>query len=480
MSTLKKYFTPTTIAMAEGVYEDIYITTEESKQSIVPALLVAGIKNIGVIGWGPQGSAQAPNIRDSVAGSGVTVRVALRPHSFSRPKAEAAGFTQEDGTLGDIEEIVAMSDLVIVLVSDAAQVDIYEKIFAAMKSGATIGFSHGFLLGYLQSEGEKWPRDDVDIIGVFPKGMGDSVRRLYRQGSGINDSYAVEQDVSGFALQVAIAWATALHAPTIFKTTLEMEYRSDIFGERGVLLGGVHGLVEAVYRFLLTCEQGAPTQAFHDTVQAITGDISKMISHRGLIGAYKYLEAKYQAVFSDYYNLSYTVCRPILEEIYDEVKSGNEIRSVIMAQKRSKLILPEKINETPMWQHRKLKPQFTNDRHVALVAGMYIGLMMAQIDVLTAHGHSWSEKCNESIIEAIDSLNPYMFAHGVDFMVDNCSETARRGAKKWMSRFENALWVAMTRRITGDDHFASFIDHPVHEALAMCMKYRPPIDISVQ
>lgn len=86
------------------------------------------------------------------------------------------------GTLGEMFDVIKESDLVILLISDAAQAKLHEKIFAAMKPGATLGLSHGFLLGYLESIGKKFP-DNIDVIAVCPKGMGPSVRRLYEQVS---------------------------------------------------------------------------------------------------------------------------------------------------------------------------------------------------------------------------------------------------------------------------------------------------------
>lgn len=85
-------------------------------------------------------------------------------------------------------------------------------------------------------------------------------------------------------------------------------------------------------------------------------------------------------------------------------------------------------------------------------AGAYIAVMMAQIEVLRLKGHSWSEVCNESIIEAVDSLNPFMHARGVAFMVDNCSTTARLGARKWAPRFDYNL----TQQVRGRHHLQSF------------------------
>src|SRR3954452_17574982 len=111
------------------------------------------VRRIGVLGWGPQGSAQAQNLRDSLAGTDVVVSVGLRPGSRSADCARTHGFTEENGTLGDWLAVAADSDLVILLIADAALAAEHEKIFAVLKPGATIGLSHGFLLGHLQSIG---------------------------------------------------------------------------------------------------------------------------------------------------------------------------------------------------------------------------------------------------------------------------------------------------------------------------------------
>ncbi|CAO2170822.1 unnamed protein product [Urochloa humidicola] len=158
-----------------------------------------GIKQIGVIGWGSQGPAQAQNLRDSLveAKSDIVVKIGLRKGSKSFEEARAAGFTEETGTLGDIWETVSGSDLVLLLISDSAQADNYEKIFSHMKPNSILGLSHGFLLGHLQSLGLDFPKN-ISVIAVCPKGMGPSVRRLYVQGkeingAGINASFAVHQ-----------------------------------------------------------------------------------------------------------------------------------------------------------------------------------------------------------------------------------------------------------------------------------------------
>src|SRR5438128_8576691 len=109
----------------------------------------AGVKQIGVIGWGSQGPAQAQNLRDSLEGTGIRVKVGLRGGSDSMAQARAAGFTEENGTLGEMFAVVRESDIVLLLISDAAQAELYGRVFEALRPGATLGLSHGFLLGHL-------------------------------------------------------------------------------------------------------------------------------------------------------------------------------------------------------------------------------------------------------------------------------------------------------------------------------------------
>src|SRR3990172_11928628 len=140
-----------------------------------------GVKQIGVIGWGSQGPAQAQNLRDSLAGTGIEVKVGLRAGSSSAADARAIGFTEENGTLGEMFEVIRESDLVLLLISDAAQVELFEEVFESLRPGATLGFSHGFLLGHMKNVGARFP-ERINVIGVCPKGMGPSARRLYLQG----------------------------------------------------------------------------------------------------------------------------------------------------------------------------------------------------------------------------------------------------------------------------------------------------------
>lgn len=405
----------------------------------------SGIKKIGVIGWGSQAPAQAQNLKDTLADKDITVSIGLREGSPSIADARAVGFSEEAGTLGEMYKVISESDLVILLISDAAQAQLYEKVFAAMKPGSTLGLSHGFLLGYLDSKGAAFP-DNIDVIAVCPKGMGPSVRRLYEQGrskkgAGINASFAVHQDKSGKATDVALAWAVALGSPFVFETTMRDEFKSDIYGERGILLGAVHGIVEGLFRRYM--KQGmSPEDAFLHSSESITGPITKKISKQGILQVYNDLNDSDKKLFEKAYSAAYLPAKEILAEIYDEVASGNEINSVVMHGDRLSEFPIGKIDGTYTWQVGEKVRASRVEEKIPLnptTAGVYIAVMMAQIDVLKRNGHSYSEIVNESVIEAVDSLCPYMHHKGVSFMVDNCSRTARLGSRKWAPRFDYIL-----------------------------------------
>lgn len=458
-----------------------------------------GVKQIGVIGWGSQAPAQAQNLKDSLteAKSDIVVKIGLRKGSRSFAEARAAGFSEENGTLGEMWETISESDLVLLLISDSAQADNYEKVFSHMKPNSILGLSHGFLLGHLQSLGQDFPKN-ISVIAVCPKGMGPSVRRLYVQGkevngAGINSSFAVHQDVDGRATNVALAWSVALGSPFTFATTLEQEYKSDIFGERGILLGAVHGIVECLFR-RYTDNGMSEDLAYKNTVECITGVISKTISTKGMLSLYNSLSEEGKKEFQAAYSASFYPCMDILYECYEDVASGSEIRSVVLAGRRfyEKEGLPAfpmgNIDQTRMWRIgekvRAARPAGDLGPLYPFTAGVYVALMMAQIEILRKKGHSYSEIINESVIEAVDSLNPFMHARGVSFMVDNCSTTARLGSRKWAPRFDYILnqqaMVAVDNGASiNQDLISNFLSDPVHEAIGVCAQLRPSVDISV-
>lgn len=127
---------------------------------------------------------------------------------------------------------------------------------------------------------------------------------------------------------------------------------------------------------------------------------------------------------------------------------------------------------------------FSNLKINPTTAGIYCAMMMAQINVLMENNHCFSEICNETVIEAVDSLNPYMHARGVAFMVDNCSTTARLGTRKWGPRFDHITMQQIIPALNDGKSvdgiwFESAIHHSIHSALATCAEMRPSVDISI-
>ena len=145
-----------------------------------------------------------------------------------------------------------------------------------------------------------------------------------------------------------------------------------------------------------------------------------------------------------------------------------------------------KIDGTYTWQVGEKVRAARKEEEIplnAFTAGVYVATMMAQIDVLRKAGHSFSEIVNESVIEAVDSLCPYMHYKGVAFMVDNCSITARLGSRKWAPRFDYILdQLAYTAIDAGapvnQELIGDFLKNPVHDAISVCCSLRPPVDIS--
>jgi ketol-acid reductoisomerase len=197
-------------------------------------------RNVAVLGFGSQGHAHALSLRDS----GVDVRVGLPEGSKSRPRAEAQGLR----VLAPYEACEE-ADLIMVLTPDPAQ----RKVYAAaiepnLVPGDALFFSHGFNIRYRYIK----PPEGVDVVLVAPKGPGHLVRREYSEGRGVPVLVAVEQDASGKAWDLALAYAKGiggLRAGGI-KTTFTEETETDLFGEQAVLCGGASALVQAGFETL--------------------------------------------------------------------------------------------------------------------------------------------------------------------------------------------------------------------------------------
>ena len=196
---------------------------------------------ITVVGYGSQGRAHALNLRDS----GFDVTVGLRPGGPTEAKAQADGFSVKP-----VAEAVADADLVAVLTPDMVQKKLYNDVLAPnLKQGACLLFAHGLNVHF----GMITPREDLDVVLVAPKGPGALVRREYEIGRGVPCIYAVHQDKSGQAEQLALAYAGGLGGAraNIIKTTFKEETETDLFGEQAVLCGGASALVQAGFETLV-------------------------------------------------------------------------------------------------------------------------------------------------------------------------------------------------------------------------------------
>ncbi|MBS5144406.1 MAG: ketol-acid reductoisomerase [Butyricicoccus pullicaecorum] len=212
-------------------------------------------KTVAILGFGSQGHAHAMNLHDS----GVKVVVGLRPGSNHIAKAEAAGLTVKTPA-----EAAAEGDIIMMLVPDEKQADIYKEVVAPnLKPGNVLAFAHGFNIHYRQIV----PPADVDVIMIAPKGPGHTVRRTYVEGAGVPALACVHQDASGKAMDIALAYAAGIGAGRagILESTFRTETETDLFGEQAVLCGGVCELMKAGFETLV--EAGyAPENAYFECV----------------------------------------------------------------------------------------------------------------------------------------------------------------------------------------------------------------------
>jgi len=214
-------------------------------------------KTVAVIGYGSQGHAQAQNLRDS----GVRVVIGLRPGK-SAEKAKNDGFE-----VLSVAEAVKIADVVQILMPDETQAKVYrEEIEPNLKHGAALMFSHGFNIHY----GPIVPRPDMDVLLVAPKSPGHMVRRTYVEGFGVPGLIAIEQDATGNAKAIGLAYAKGIGCTRagVIETTFREETETDLFGEQAVLCGGTSALIKAGFETLV--EAGyAPEMAYFECLHEL-------------------------------------------------------------------------------------------------------------------------------------------------------------------------------------------------------------------
>ena len=306
-----------------GVEENV-VTREEFTLEMARETLAG--RTIAVIGYGVQGPGQSLNLRDN----GFKVIVGQRPGKTFE-KAIADGWVPGE-TLFGIEEACDKGDIVMCLLSDAAVMSVWPRIKPYLRPGKSLYFSHGFAITWSDRTGCV-PPEDIDVIMVAPKGSGATVRSLYLEGRGINSSYAVYQDVSGHALNDAIALGIGIGSGYLFETTFQREATSDLTGERGSLMGAIQGLLSAQYEVLR--EHGhSPSEAFNETVEELTQSLMPLFAEKGMDWMYANCSTTAQRGALDWMGPFHDAIKPVVQKLYASVKSGHEAQISIDANSK--------------------------------------------------------------------------------------------------------------------------------------------------
>ena len=275
-------------------------------------------KTVAIIGYGSQGHAHALNLKDS----GVSVVVGLREDSASVTDARAEGLE-----VMSVADAASKGDLVMVLLPDERHHDIYNaEIVDGLAPGNMLLFGHGFSVHY----DEVTPPAEVDVVLVAPKGPGHLVRRQFVEGSGVPGLIAVEQDATGNAQQLALAYAMGIGCTRggVIETTFKDETETDLFGEQAVLCGGASALVQAGFETLVDAGYD-PQMAYFECLHELKLIVDLMYE-KGLAGM-RYSISN-TAEFGDYSRGSRVIndaVRAEMKQILGEIQSGEFAREWI-------------------------------------------------------------------------------------------------------------------------------------------------------
>lgn len=331
-----------------GVEENV-VTREEF--SLEKAHEVLKDETIAIIGYGVQGPGQALNLKDN----GFNVIIGQRSPSASWDKAVADGFVPGE-TLFSIEEAAEKATIIQYLLSDAAQISVWDTLKPYLTKGKALYFSHGFGITYKERTGII-PPDDIDVILVAPKGSGTSLRRMFVEGRGLNSSYAIFQDATGRAYERVIALGIGIGSGYLFETNFKSEVYSDLTGERGSLMGAIQGIFAAQYD-VLRSRGHSPSEAFNETVEELTQSLMPLVAENGMDWMYANCSTTAQRGALDWWKKFRDAVAPVFEELYDSVASGAEAQRSIdsNSQKNYRNKLEEELKElrdSEMWQAGK-------------------------------------------------------------------------------------------------------------------------------
>ena len=348
-----------------GGIEENVVTREEFP--LEKAREVLKDETIAIIGYGVQGPGQALNLRDN----GFNVIVGQRQESKTWDKAVNDGW--EPGvTLFPIEEAVKRGTIIQYLLSDAAQISVWDTIKPHLTPGKALYFSHGFGITYKERTGIIPPKD-VDVILVAPKGSGTSLRRLFLAGKGLNSSYAIFQDATGRAHERVVALGIGVGSGYLFETTFKKEVFSDLTGERGSLMGAIQGLFAAQYDCLRRYGH-SPSEAFNETVEELTQSLMPLVAENGMDWMYANCSTTAQRGALDWWKKFRDAVAPVFDELYQSVASGEEAqRSIDSNSQEDYRVKLEgelgQLRDSEMWQAgktvRSLRPEAKKEEVVS-------------------------------------------------------------------------------------------------------------------
>ena len=267
-------------------------------------------KRVAIIGYGNQGRPQAMNLRDS----GIDVVVGLRSGSPSAARAESDGIA----TIS-IQQAASSADAVMLLAPDEMLAAIYREIEPELQEGAALGFSHGLAIRF----GFILPRSDLDVFMVAPKGPGTALRSLYEAGKGMVALYAVEQDATGAAEGIALAYGRAIGCARagLLASTFAEECEADLFNEQAVVWGAVPEVLIAGFDTLV--QAGFSEEVAYMECVGELKLIADLIESRGIAGMREAISntAELGAVIGGP-RIVDDGARQRMGEILDEIRSG--------------------------------------------------------------------------------------------------------------------------------------------------------------
>ncbi|HEV3070987.1 MAG TPA: ketol-acid reductoisomerase [Solirubrobacteraceae bacterium] len=274
-------------------------------------------KTVAIIGYGSQGHAHALNLKDS----GVNVVVGLRLDSASVAQARAQGLE-----VLSVVEAASRGDLVMILAPDELHRQVWGELRDGIAAGNMLLFGHGFSIHYKEVE----PPADVDVALVAPKGPGHLVRRQFTEGSGVPGLIAVEQDASGNARALALAYAKGIGCTRggVIETSFKDETETDLFGEQAVLCGGASELVQAGFQTLVEAGYD-PEMAYFECLHELKL-IADLMYEKGLAGMR--FSISNTAEYGDYTRGKRVITedtRANMRQILKEIQSGDFAREWI-------------------------------------------------------------------------------------------------------------------------------------------------------